>query len=284
MSKFSDRYPHEEPEVPITVREDAPQSLRAFLPRLAHESGISWSVQRGIVCKILMTWPNEDNWSEWPNIAYEVMDLLADCSWWHVYDVAEAYWEDLSRCRQLLSPPSNPTAEQLSFQRQLNGFFTREGIGWQLSTEGLLEPRGDATSSATSPTHTVALAEAGLEKALTEFKEAQHDLARRPDPDVTGVVQHGSAALESVVRHITGSSKTLGQAAKEIDYAAIPPVIRDMVETMLVKLYGYASSDRGGGRHGSESIQVNRAEAALFLGLVGGLIDYLLDKNPQKGT
>ena len=86
VSTFSDRYPHQEPEVPVSIRDDAPQSLRDFLPALAYQCGLSWSAQRGIVCDVLLTMPDENNWSEWPNIAYEVEELLADCPWWHVYD------------------------------------------------------------------------------------------------------------------------------------------------------------------------------------------------------
>ncbi len=185
------------------------------------------------------------------------------------YDIAESYMKEFPR----ISDAPN------TFALKLNRFFAKEGIGWQMSNEGLIDLRGGPLSSSQMSAAVTAVGEAGLDKSLQELKEAQHDLARRPEPDVTGVVQHASAALESVVRHITGSSKTLGQAAKEIDYTKYPPVLRDAVETLVSKLYGYASSDRGGGRHGSESIQVDRSDAAFFLGLVGSIIEYLMAKS-----
>ena len=94
-------------------------------------------------------------------------------------------------------------------------------------------------------------------------------LARRPEVDVTGVVQHSIAALEGLVKEKTGSTETLGQAVKLLK--DVPPPLRDIVS----KLYGYSSSDEGGGRHGSERLRVDRSEAQLVFHLATALISYL---------
>jgi hypothetical protein len=278
---FSERHPHIEPEVPITVREDAPQALRDAIPRLAEQAGLSWSTQREIVCDVLLRAPDRDNWSEWPNIAYEVMRLINECPWWQVYDIVERYWEALGApSHGEWSTPNThrPNERQSAFAEKLNRVFRLNGIGWVMQPDGTIETRGEplTQTALTAAQHLVR--EAGWSNTVRELEQAHADLSRRPEPDVTGVIQHASAALESVVRQITGSSQTLGQAAKQIDYSRYPPVLRDVLQTALSKLYGYASSDQGGGRHGSEAIQVDRADAALFLGMVGCAIEYLVAK------
>jgi len=276
--QFSERYPHAEPDVPVTVRDDAPAALREALPQMVP---LAWSAQRAIVCEILLRRPDPNNWSEWPNVAYEVMGLIDDCPWWHVYDIAEAYWRQLGQPARGEGSPrrlGGPTEEQVAFAEKLNRVFRLNGIGWEMSSSGKIEVRGGPLASTSVAAAARLVSEAGWPNTLRELEQARVDLARRPDPDVTGVVQHGSAALESVVREITGSSQTLGQAAKQIDFERYPPVLREVLHAVLTKLYGYASSDHGGGRHGSETIQVDRADAALFLGMVGCAIEYLMAK------
>jgi hypothetical protein len=275
---FSERYPHEEPDVPVTVRDDAPAALREALPQMVP---LEWSTQRSIVCDILLRRPDPNNWSEWPNVAYEVTGLIDDCPWWHVYDIAEAYWQQLgqpSRGAWTARPSDQPTEKQDTFVGKLNGLFRRHGIGWEMTSAGKIEMRGGPLASPSIADACRLVSDAGWPNTLRELEQARADLGRRPEPDVTGVVQHGSAALESVVRQITGSAQSLGQAAKRLDYSQYPPVLRDVLETVLNKLYGYASSDRGGGRHGSETIQIDRADAALFLGMVSCAIEYLMAK------
>lgn len=281
IKPFSERHPHVEHEAPVTVRDDAPRALRDALPILAEQLGLRPSAQRQIVCDILLKAPDPDNWSEWPNVANEVAGLVKECPWWHVYDIAEAFWAALGELRHEgwhVSRSATPNEKQVEFAEKLNGLFRARGIGWHLQEDGVIETRG-GTLTQTALTSTQNLIErSGWSKTLRELEQAHADLSRRPEPDVTGVIQHASAALESVVRQITGSSQTLGQAAKQIDYSRYPPVLRDVLQTTLTKLYGYASSDQGGGRHGSEAIQVDRADATFFLGLVGCAIEYLMSK------
>jgi hypothetical protein len=88
---------------------------------------------------------------------------------------------------------------------EVNQFFRENGIGWQLNKDGAIEVRSPALGSAIGAT------EAGFQVANNEVREALHDLSRRPDPDLTGAIQHAQAALERVAREVTGDSKdTLG--------------------------------------------------------------------------
>ena len=53
------------------------------------------------------------------------------------------------------------------------------------------------------------LKEKGLETSLRQLKEARGDILRRPDPDVTGAVQHSRTALECVAREVYGDRNLL---------------------------------------------------------------------------
>ncbi len=63
--------------------------------------------------------------------------------------------------------------------------------------------------------HAGALAEveeAGYQTAQRELREARSDLSRRPEPDITGAVQHCMAALECTARELSNEPRlTLGQ-------------------------------------------------------------------------
>ena len=50
-----------------------------------------------------------------------------------------------------------------------------------------------------------------------KIHEALQDLSRRPQPDLTGALQHALAALECLARDVTGENKpTLGQLMRDI--------------------------------------------------------------------
>jgi len=58
-----------------------------------------------------------------------------------------------------------------------------------------------------------------LDATLLKMKihEALQDLSRRPQPDLTGALQHALAALECLARDVTGENKpTLGQLMRDI--------------------------------------------------------------------
>ena len=60
----------------ITIREDAPESLRYFALDTARQLEYAPSTLRTILCRVLRTRPDQGNWSEYPNIWSEVQDLM----------------------------------------------------------------------------------------------------------------------------------------------------------------------------------------------------------------
>jgi AbiJ N-terminal domain 4 len=79
------------PRREITVREDAPEGLRAGLVGILRDMGLTYADMRAVVCPVLHVFPDANNWSEVPNIRDEVIGLIQQCEWYRVYDIAEAF-------------------------------------------------------------------------------------------------------------------------------------------------------------------------------------------------
>ncbi len=89
-----------------------------------------------------------------------------------------------------------------------------------------------------------ALEKAVYQTAKKELSEALVDLSRRPEPDVTGTIQHCMAALEATAKTLSNDPKaTLGEIInREAAKLSIPPPL----DTAIQKIWGYASEM---GRH-----------------------------------
>jgi hypothetical protein len=248
--------------VEITVRHDAPYELRGVLVELAYRCGFRPKSLRSLVCSVLLRRPDLNNWSDFPNIDEEVRDLLDGCAWYRVYDIAEAI------CNKMLEAPFSYEPEK--FQSELNMFFVENGIGWQIN-DGRIEVRGpEAVQEAVRNTKSL-LNSTGLKTAQQELHEAIVDLSRRPDPDVSGAIQHSMAALECVAREVTGDSKgTLGEIIKRYS-GLIPKPIDDAV----AKAWGYASEHA---RHIREGRLPSYEEAELIVGVCASVSTYLTKK------
>lgn len=257
--RFSKRFGYRSATEPdVTVRYDAPDELRDALVAIAYEAGGTPTKLRTVVCRVLRKRPEASNWSDYPNVDNEVRDLLADCEWFHVYDVIEALAESEIRFG----------AEK--FAEEMNGFFVEHGIGWKIEN-GRLEIRGSEVSEHILRKAERRLGDAGLNTAKNELQEAVRDLSRRPTPDITGGIQHAMAALECVMRSACGDAKaTLGDVLKR-NRGVVPRPLDGALE----KLWGYASENA---RHVKEGAPPSVEEAELVVGVVAAATDYLASK------
>lgn len=257
--RFSKRQGFKTKAAEISTRHEAPIGLREFVIQLTYELKYDPSFVRKHVCRVLKQRPDPANWSEYPNIDQEVNQLVEDCEWYRVYDIIEALYEAIDH---------NKKAE---FEEELNDYFSEKGIGWKLE-KGVIEYRGDGHFEATVKVVESTLQNAGLPTAIAEIEEAIGDLSRRPNPDVTGAVQHSLACLECVVREVTGDNKaTLGELIKK--FPAIVPVPLDKA---IEKLWGFSSEK---GRHIKEGQAPEYAEAELVVGVSAAISTYLAKKN-----
>jgi len=253
---FSKRHGFKPAEKEITVRHSAPDELRFVIVDIAYKSGFRPKTLRPIVCSTLNKRPNQNNWSEFPNINDEIHELLDSCEWYQVYDVIENIY-------RVTSIPEK-------FEENINSYFKAEGIGWQL-INGIIEVRGEEGFESAVKKASSVIKESDLITASNEIHEAILDLSRRPDPDITGAVQHAMAALECVARETCGDQRaTLGDILKKYEGLIPKPL-----DTAIEKAWGYASEM---GRHLREGRTPTFEEAELIVGVCASMSVYLLKK------
>jgi hypothetical protein len=272
---FSERHGFAPDAAEITIRHDAPYDLRGFVVDFAYSSGLGPHDVRTIVCRVLMARPDDNNWSAFPNVNWEVHQLLDNCQWYEVYDVIEAIWQSLHQQDEDEFASTEQERPDDRFATQVNTFFIKKGIGWQL-VEGQIVVRGpEAFEMAVTPV-AAQLTEAGLHTAAQEIHEALHDLSRRPDPDITGAIQHSMAAAECVARKAANDPKaTLGEILER--HATLVP---RPLDDGLKKLWGYSSEMA---RHLREGRTPSIHEAELAVIISAGVVTYLERKLNAEG-
>lgn len=267
---FLQRYNITLPEKEITVRWDAPRSLREYIPTVLYDISIVPSFIRRTICSVIGVAPDLNNWSERPNIEQEVQTLLADCEWYYVYEIIEVIFEKLSRSASIHMGLSE-IGERDYFQMKINEHFIKNGIGWKLN-QGILESRGDKEFETAILEVEVILDERSLPTAKNEIKEAIKCISRRPEPDITGAIQHSLAALECVSRKATGDEKmTLGELIK-----THPGIVPAPLDKAISMIWGFSSEQ---GRHLREGRDPQFEEAELMVHLSATLCTYLGKKH-----
>ncbi|MEZ4900909.1 MAG: hypothetical protein R2822_03725 [Spirosomataceae bacterium] len=252
---FSKRHGLNSQEKEITVRQDAPQGLREYVIQTIESLGYGPAHSRQIICRVLRKVPDRNNWTAYPNIYNEVVDLISECEWFYVYDVIEGLYHSLKE------------KDKLTFENEINDFFILNGIGWKIAN-GIIEIRGDENFEIELSAAVTTLDKVKLDTAKTEIREALIDLSRRPEPDITGAIQHSLACLECVARHVVGNSKmTLGELIKKH-----PDIVPKPLDEAISKVWGFTSEQ---GRHLREGGQPTYEEAELVVGLSAVLTTYL---------
>jgi hypothetical protein len=261
--RFSRRFGHRPEEREITVREDAPEDVRAAILKIAESDlDLRPSYLRDVLCTVLRKLPDRSNWSEYPNVWEECQCLIEDCPWYKVYDFVEMLYRNLRN--------SGDRGHATRWQDLINDYFLEAGVGWRM-VDGLLESRGPEAFVTVVDAAQNALNEAKLPTARQEIHEALRDLSRRPEPDLTGAIQHAMAALECTAREATGDIRaTLGEVLKRY-----PDLLPKPIDEAASRLWGYASEMA---RHLREGRAPARPEAELLVGAAAALCTYLAEK------
>lgn len=249
-------------EKEINVREDAPEGLRGFIQMAFYDLNKNPSDLRAITSRVLKIPPDSNNWSEYPNINWEVSQHLENCEWYLVYDIIEVIIQKL-----------NPIDQKI-FTKEITEYFITNGIGWKI-VNGQIETRGDEVFETAVRTVVSVLKTANLETAKTEIREALIDLSRRPTPDITGAIQHSLACLECLARETTGDKKaTLGELIKKH-----PNIVPKPLDIAIEKIWGFTSEQ---GRHLKEGQAPEYLEAELVVEVTSAIATYLGKKLGRK--
>ncbi len=259
MDYFSNRFDYKKEDFKdIVIREGAPQELRTFLLliMLQHKT---LKVCRKIICTATLEAPDPNNWSENDFMKEEVEQLLLRTEWYHIYDAIEMFAQSLD------------LLHYKDFETKVNSFFIKKGIGWQLKDK-ILEIRGNESFENILQNVEETLNEVNAPTSRNEIKEAIRDLSRRPNPEITGAIQHSVAALECLCREITNDRKlTLGQLIK-----SHPEIVPSPLNIVIDKIFGFSSEK---GRHLKEGNAPSYEEAELIVHLSAALCSFLCKKN-----
>jgi hypothetical protein len=264
---FSQRHGFSKPASEITVREDAPESMRVVALETAHALGLSEYGMRQIVCRILRTRPDPGNWST-GNIWSEVQDLVYSAEWFRVYDIIEAFDAPLGEL-----DPHGFFKKRHAFQEALNTAFIEEGIGWQL-VNGKIVARGDEGFQEAVKTAATQLQENQRPTAASHIQSAVKALSERPKANTAVSVAQATSAVECVLHDITGQGMTLG---KYLD--KYPSMVHGSLKKALDGVYGYASA--AGARHGKEGQEPSFDEAQFVVTTCAAACTFLTALNPK---
>ena len=228
MDSFSRRNKINIEPVEITIRFDAPAELREWLFCLVKRLKYSIKSFRNIVCQMSYQNANPNQWGENSYMEEEIRELLANCKWYYIYDIIEETYKQL------------PTTARGNFTTSLNNFFCSNGYGWKLE-DGRILSRGDDAFEETIRLTTTCIEQTNPD-AFSEIKEALFDISKRPEPDVTGAIQHSMAALECFCRTVFNDrNSTLGDIIKHHRDKIAKPL-----DSAMEKLWAFASNY---GRH-----------------------------------
>lgn len=260
---FSDRHGFKSKAVEISVRNDAPYEFRGVLIEICYKHQFQPKPLRSLICRVLRKRPDDNNWSDFPNVDGEIRNLIDSCEWHRVYDILESVYNYMrEHCGSY---------DYEEFEKEINEYFNEAGIGWQL-INGRIEVRGEVEFESTLHAAYEELSSSNRVTASKELHEAIHDLSRRPDVDVTGAIQHSIAALECVARDVCGDPKAnLGDILKK--YKNIIP---QPLDECVKKAWGYASENA---RHIREGHEPSFEEAELLVGISASVVTYLSKKS-----
>ena len=259
MDVFSKRIGISAQSVPIVTRYDVTMELRDYLLLMIGPYISSLKTIRGIVCTATKTAPDRGNWCENDFMKDEIVGILENCPWYNIYDIIELVYANISH-----------SAQKDDFEKDVNDYFLQKGIGWKM-TQGTIEYRGDDAFEEKMAESATILSEAGLDTSANELKEALKDLSKKPDPEITGAIQHSVAALECVAREVATSKETLGKLIKDN-----PDIVPRPTDEIVSKIFGYASE---WGRHLKEGRNPDYEEAELIVHLSASFCSYLSKKH-----
>ncbi len=267
---FSARHGYRPTSTPITVREDAPDTLRNAIVLLAQKANMPPYELREVVCNVLLVRPDTENyWSDGP-ILHEVECLLENAPWYRIYEVAEAIYVAL----QNSDSQTTYSLDATEFECRLNESLVENGIDWKLQEGKFIHKGVDVFNRITQEVPRI-LEENGFQHAANEIREALQDISRIPQPDITGSLQHVMAALEATAREVTGKPKpTLGSLISELN-------LPSPLDKATHKLWGYASNQA---RHGSEQRTIDRTEAELVVTVAGALCAFISQRESSANT
>lgn len=242
----------------ITTHYDAPIEFRLYLLQLMKNYEPSLKKVRNIVSFITRIAEDPNQWGENSFMEDEIRNMLLNAPWNRIYDLVEYFYSQKG------------IKQNSDFEADINDYFIEKGYGWKMK-KGIIKFRGEGSFEQNIQEVSQELKKKHQQTSHREISLAISDISKRPDPDITGAIQHSMAALECLSREVTGDrNSTLGKLVND-NKTLFPQPLGDVV----TKLYGFSSEQ---GRHLKEGKSPQFDEAKLCVNLSAALCIYIARK------
>ena len=233
------------------IYDDAPGELRYGLREVLDDLGYKApSDQRAVLCKALRIIPDKYNWSEYPNIETEVLDLIATEPWFKFFDAMERV------------PKSLPDAKVPTYHEKMNALFAEEQIGYRFES-GAIVRRGTEEFHTVVRVARTALGDERFAEPRRQF-ELGCDFRNRRPADWANAIKEAVNSVEGVLQVIYCRP---GVSMTTIIKEDLPAELPGGIKKLFRSLYSQGSGTVGA-RHasiGGNEPTGTRAELALHV-------------------
>ena len=233
------------------IYDDAPEQLRYGLREVLEDLEYrSPTAQRAILCKALRQIPDPSNWTDYPNVNYEVLELIAVEPWHKFFDALERIPKSLSK------------EEILSYYDKMNALFEEEQIGYRFESGAIVRVGTEEFKTAVRVAQ-VALRGERFAEPLRQFELGLEFRNRRP-ADWANAIKEAVNSVEGVLQVIYSRP---GVSMTTIISENLPAELPGGIKKLFRSLYSQGSGTVGA-RHasiGGNKPTAPRAELALHI-------------------
>ena len=216
------------------IYDDAPGELRYGLREVLDDLGYKLpSQQRDILCNTLRKFPDRDNWSEYPNVEYEVLELIATEPWHKFFDAME-------RIPRFLLKPQVQT-----YYEKINALFAEERIGYRFDS-GVIVRLGTEEFHAAIKGARIALRDERFAEPRRQF-ELGYDFRNRRPADWANAIKEAVNSVEGLLQVIYSRH---GVSLTTIISKDVPADLPSGIKKLFHSLYSHGSGTVGA-RHAS---------------------------------
>lgn len=233
------------------IFDDAPEGVRYGIREVLQDIGFETpSQQRTILCKALRVRPDPSNWSDYPNVEYEVAELTMQGPWYKFFDALERL------------PKFLDYYEMEAYYSKVNDLLADENVGYRFEGNKIVrvgtEEFEDSVSDARS-----ALSGDRFAEARRQFERGLELRNDRP-ADWANAIKEAVNSVEAVLQIIYSRP---GESLTTIVREEFPEDVPSNIKGLFKSLYGQGSGTVGA-RHasiGGNNPSGPRAELAIHV-------------------
>ena len=233
------------------IYDGAPGEIRYGLREVLRDLGFQRpGGQRAILCDALRRIPDQNNWSDYPNIENEVLELIATEPWYKFFDAMERI------------PKSLTESDVLTYYEKMNALFAEERIGYRFESGAIVRLGTEEFHTAVKVAR-LALQDERFAEPRRQFERGYKFRNDRP-ADWANAIKEAVNSVEGVLQVIYGRP---GVSLTIMSSDNFPAELPGGIKQLFRSLYSQGSGTVGA-RHasiGGNDPNGPRAELALHI-------------------